>query len=238
MCDATSTGNGADARAEGPVVGVGYEGEVAIVSVMNPPVNALSHAVRAGLHEAVAEVEASTAHAAVLVCIGRTFIAGADIREFDQAPREPDLNTTINAIEACSKPWVAAIHGMALGGGLEVALGCHYRVAAAHAKLGLPEVHLGIIPGAGGTQRLPRLVGAEAAVKMVTGGKPVTAPEALELGLIHEVTEGDILDAAKGMARMVAGTQPPIVARTPAEPAPRSEERRVGTEGQTWGVPV
>ena len=220
MTDDATTAN----HAESPAVSVAYEGEIAIVSVNNPPVNALSHAVRAGLHDAVAEVEASTAHAAVLICVGRTFIAGADIREFDQAPREPDLNTTINAIEGCTKPWVAAIHGTALGGGLEVALGCHYRVAANSARLGLPEVHLGIIPGAGGTQRLPRLVGAAAAVKMVTGGNPVSAHEALEMGLIHEVTEGEILDAAKGMARMVAGTLPPIVSRTPAEAAPGNVE--------------
>lgn len=207
-----------------PAVSVSYEGEIAIVSILNPPVNALSHAVRAGLCDAVQEVEASSAHAAVLICIGRTFIAGADIREFDQAPKEPGLTETINAIESCSKPWIAAIHGTALGGGLEVALGCHYRVAKTAAKLGLPEVHLGIIPGAGGTQRLPRIVGAGEAVRMISTGQPVTAAKALEMGLVHEVTDGDLLDAAKGMARMVAGTLPPVVSRTPAEPAPEYDE--------------
>lgn len=222
MSDATPTGT--ETPAASPAVSVAYEGEIAIVSVNNPPVNALSHAVRAGLYDAVQEVEASTAHAAVLICVGRTFIAGADIREFDQAPQDPDLNTTINAIEACTKPWVAAIHGTALGGGLEVALGCHYRVATSTATLGLPEVHLGLIPGAGGTQRLPRLIGAADAVKMVTGGAPVPAAEAHEMGLIHDVTAGDILDAAKGMARTVAGTLPPLVSRTPAEPAPGNIE--------------
>ena len=213
-----------DPTPHSPAVSVAYEGEIAIVSVSNPPVNALSHAVRAGLCDAVEEVEASSAHAAVLICVGRTFIAGADIREFDQAPKEPGLTETINAIEQCTKPWVAAIHGTALGGGLEVALGCHYRVAKTSAKLGLPEVHLGIIPGAGGTQRLPRIIGAAEAVRMISTGKPVSATKAHEMGLVHEVTEGDLLDAAKGMARMVAGTLPPVVSRTPAEPAPGNLE--------------
>ncbi|MGB0852793.1 MAG: 3-hydroxyacyl-CoA dehydrogenase NAD-binding domain-containing protein [Pikeienuella sp.] len=209
---------------DNPAVAVVYEGEVAIVSISNPPVNAISHAVREGLCNAVEEIEASSAHAAVLICIGRTFIAGADIREFSHAPKDPSLHQTINAIENSTKPWVAALHGTALGGGLEVALGCHYRVAKTAAKMGLPEVHLGVIPGAGGTQRLPRVIGAAETVRMATTGTPISAEKALELGLVHQVTDGNLLDAAKGMARAVAGTLPPIVSRTPAAPAPSNEE--------------
>lgn len=201
-------------------VTVAIEGELAIVTVANPPVNALSQAVRQGLADAVNEVEGSDAAAAVLICDGRTFIAGADIREFDMGPLEPNLTEVIGAIEMCEKPWVAAIHGTALGGGLEVALGCHYRVALSSAKMGLPEVHLGILPGAGGTQRLPRIVGAEAAVKMITSGAPVSAGEARKMGLLAEVFEDDLAGAAKTFAKTVAGKTPPRMDRAPASPAP------------------
>src|SRR5690606_5824608 len=146
------------------VVSFTREGEIGVITVANPPVNALSQPVRAGLEAAVrtgladAEVQAM-----VLICDGATFIAGADIREFGKPLAEPSLVPVIDAMESASKPMVAAIHGTALGGGLEVALGCHYRVAVPSARVGLPEVNLGLLPGAGGTQRLPRLIGAEKA---------------------------------------------------------------------------
>ncbi|MFV0473877.1 MAG: 3-hydroxyacyl-CoA dehydrogenase NAD-binding domain-containing protein [Pikeienuella sp.] len=205
-------------------VSVAFEGDLAIVTVDNPPVNALRQAVRAGLAAAVAEVDKSDAVAAVLICAGRTFIAGADIREFDQAPTGPDLTSVIGEIEMCSKPWIAAIHGTALGGGLEVALGCHYRVAVPSAKMGLPEVHLGILPGAGGTQRLPRIVGAKAAVEMITAGAPIPAAKARAMGLVAEIIEGDLAEGARAFARSVAGETPPRIDRAPAKPAPSEAE--------------
>ncbi|WP_340109928.1 3-hydroxyacyl-CoA dehydrogenase NAD-binding domain-containing protein [Pikeienuella sp. HZG-20] len=205
-------------------VSVTIEGDLALVLVDNPPVNALAQAVRIGLAEAVKTVEASDARAAVLHCAGRTFIAGADIREFDMGPLEPHLTEVIAAIEMCSKPWIAAIHGTALGGGLEVALGCHYRVAAPSARMGLPEVTLGILPGAGGTQRLPRIVGAKTAVEMITSGKPVSATKAKAMGLIAEIIEGDLTEGAKTFARSVAGEAPPRIDRAPARPAPTDAE--------------
>ncbi|MGB0506506.1 MAG: 3-hydroxyacyl-CoA dehydrogenase NAD-binding domain-containing protein [Pikeienuella sp.] len=206
-----------------PAVSVTYEGDVAIVTVTNPPVNALSQAVRQGIHEAVAEVDASDAGAAVLICDGRTFIAGADIREFDKPPMDPDLNTMINAIEGATKTWVAAIHGTALGGGLEAALGCHIRVAAPTAKMGLPEVHLGILPGAGGTQRLPRVVGAAEAVSMITSGAPIGAAKAAEIGLVDEVAE-DFRAAAIAQAKAAIGSVPNMLPRTPAKNDPSELE--------------
>jgi 3-hydroxyacyl-CoA dehydrogenase len=172
------------------------EGAVAVITVDNPPVNALSQAVREGLVNCVdaAEKDASVS-AIVIACAGRTFIAGADIREFGKPPLEPFLPDVVNRIEACDKPVVAAIHGTALGGGFEVALGCHYRIAVSSAAVGLPEVNLGLLPGAGGTQRLPRLIGAEAAMDIMLSGKPVKAPAALAKGAIDRVAEGDDLRA-------------------------------------------
>ncbi|MGE0280581.1 MAG: 3-hydroxyacyl-CoA dehydrogenase NAD-binding domain-containing protein [Rhizobiaceae bacterium] len=173
-------------------------GDVAIVTVENPPVNALSQAVRQGLWDAVEAIDADDdVRAVVLICEGRTFIAGADISEFGKPPLEPHLPQVIARIEAAKKPWVAAIHGTALGGGLEVALGCRWRVAVVSAKLGLPEVTLGIIPGAGGTVRLPRLVPADAAVDMITSGKPVAASRAKTIGLVDAIIDGDLREGAK-----------------------------------------
>lgn len=210
-----------------PVVTVAYEGDaperVAIVTVDSPPVNALSQAVRQGILDAVAEVEASDAGAAVLICAGRTFIAGADIREFDKPPMAPDLNTMINTIESATKTWVAAIHGTSLGGGLETALGCHIRVAAPTAKMGLPEVHLGILPGAGGTQRLPRVVAAAEAVKLITTGAPIGAAKAAEIGLVDEVAE-DYRAAAIAKARAAIDAVPKMLPRTPAKNDPSEVE--------------
>ncbi|MCR6502244.1 3-hydroxyacyl-CoA dehydrogenase NAD-binding domain-containing protein [Shinella sp. CPCC 101442] len=177
------------------------ENAIAVVTVDNPPVNALSQALRQGLIEAVAELDADAAvKAVVLICAGRTFIAGADVNEFGKPPQPPHLPDVVATVEAAKKPWVAAIHGSALGGGLEVALGCAYRVAVASANLGLPEVKLGIIPGAGGTVRLPRLIGPAAAVDLVTGGSPVGAKKAQALGLINAVIDGDLRAGAIAFA--------------------------------------
>jgi 3-hydroxyacyl-CoA dehydrogenase len=174
-------------------VGVEINAGIAIVRVDNPPVNALSQAVRQGLKDAVTAVAADeTVSGAVLICTGRTFIAGADIREFGKAPMEPLLPDVITLLEASQKPWLAAIHGTALGGGLEITLGCHYRVLHPSAQVGLPEVSLGIIPGAGGTQRLPRLIGFQKAVDIITSGRRVTAREAVELGIGDAIADGDL----------------------------------------------
>lgn len=175
---------------------------VAIISIDNPPVNALSQAVREGLERSFEEAATDDAvDAIVLICTGRTFIAGADIREFGRPIVPPHLPDVIAQIEASDKPVVAAMHGTALGGGLEVALGCHYRVAVSSAALGLPEVNLGLLPGASGTQRLPRLVGVERALDMMLSGKPVKAPVALDCGLIDQVCDDDsLLDAATELA--------------------------------------
>ncbi|QRM30176.1 3-hydroxyacyl-CoA dehydrogenase NAD-binding domain-containing protein [Microvirga sp. VF16] len=179
---------------------------VALIEIDNPPVNATSQAVRAGLLAAIQEVDRnSQIEAVVIACAGRTFVAGADIREFGQTPREPHLPDVINAIEACSKPVVAAVHGTALGGGCEIALACHARVAVPDASFGMPEVKLGLVPGAGGTQRLPRLVGLEAALDLVTSGRTVKAAEALRLGLIDRLSSGDLRQDAMELARELVG---------------------------------
>ena len=152
------------------------EGEVAVVIVDNPPVNALKHEVRAGLVEALDQARQDDAvKAVVIACGGRTFFAGADITEFGKPPQPPGLHDVIAAIEAMPKPVVAALHGTALGGGFELALACHFRVAAPGARVGLPEVKLGLLPGAGGTQRLPRLIGPEKALKLIVTGDPIPA---------------------------------------------------------------
>src|SRR5688572_11599430 len=174
-------------------------GHVAVLTVNNPPVNALSRHVRQGLHEGLMQAGSDAAvRAVVITCAGRTFIAGADITEFGKPPTEPSLHSVLDLIENCPKPVVAAIHGTALGGGLEVTLACHYRVAVKAARFGLPEVKLGLLPGAGGTQRLPRVVGAQKALQMIVSGDPIGADEAFKVGLIDEIVEGDL--AAEGVA--------------------------------------
>ncbi len=187
---------------------VDYEtrGAVAVITVQNPPVNALSFGVPDGI---IAGVEASEADpeitAMVLIGAGRTFIAGADIRQFGK-PRPEGAKSLLDVIErfeAATKPVIVAIHGTALGGGLECAMGGHYRCAVPSAKLGQPEVKIGIIPGAGGTQRLPRLVGVEKGLEMCVVGEPVSAAEAKSLGLIDEVIDGDLLDGAVAFAERV-----------------------------------
>lgn len=193
----------------GSVVDLRRDGEVAVVSIDNPPVNALSHAVRSGLRAALEQARADAgASAVVIVCAGRTFVAGADITEFGKPPQPPHLRDVISLLEAMPKPVVAAIHGTALGGGLELALGCHYRVATPTARLGLPEIKLGIIPGAGGTQRLPRIIGMEKALPMILSGEPIDAKEAHVLGLVDEIVEGDLAAAAVTFARRVATRRP------------------------------
>jgi 3-hydroxyacyl-CoA dehydrogenase len=186
---------------------VRYErrGAVGVITVDNPPVNALSRAVRQGLLDSIAQgVGDADAKALVLIGAGRTFIAGADIREFGKPMEAPGLDDVIVALEKSPKPVVAAIHGTALGGGLETTLGCHYRVAVASAQVGLPEVKLGILPGAGGTQRLPRLVGAKVALDMITTGDFMRAGKAKELGIIDEIVDGDLLDGAVKFAEGIA----------------------------------
>ncbi len=185
--------------------------DVLVIISDNPPVNALGIAVRQGLSDGIAEALADDAIKAVVVrCEGRTFFAGADITEFGKPPQSPGLGEVVDLLEACDKPVVAAIHGTALGGGCEVALGCHYRVAVPSAKLGLPEVKLGLIPGAAGTQRLPRIVGAEAALPMVVIGNPIPAKKAESIGLVDKIVdEGNLADAAIAFAREQIGKDIP-----------------------------
>ncbi|MDJ0793344.1 MAG: 3-hydroxyacyl-CoA dehydrogenase NAD-binding domain-containing protein [Woeseiaceae bacterium] len=171
-------------------------GNIGVVTVDNPPVNALSHAVRQGLLDAFETAAGDASEALLLVCEGRTFIAGADISEFGQPPQEPFLPDLCDRMEASDKLFVAAIHGTALGGGFEVALSADYRCAVPSAKVGLPEVMLGLLPGAGGTQRTPRLAGVDAALQLMTSGKPIPAAMAKEAGLVDEIIEGDLVDGA------------------------------------------
>src|SRR5438128_1096340 len=166
-------------------------GRVAVLTVDNPPVNALSQHVRQGLRDSLQQAVADSAVSAVVIaCAGRTFIAGADITEFGKPPAPPSLHEVLDLIESSAKPVIAAIHGTALGGGLEVTLACHYRVGVKDARFGLPEVKLGILPGAGGTQRLPRVVGVEKGLQMMVSGDPIRADEALAVGLIDEIVAG------------------------------------------------
>jgi 3-hydroxyacyl-CoA dehydrogenase len=181
------------------------EDGVAVLTLNNPPVNALSHGVRLGLLKGVEKAqEDESASAIVIYCEGSTFIAGADITEFATGPKDPQLDEVLVALEDSGKPTVAVFHGTALGGGLETAMACHYRVAVASAKCGLPEVNLGLLPGGGGTQRLPRLVGVEKALEMVTSGQPISAAEAHQLGLVDDVFDGDLRAAAVTYAKIAA----------------------------------
>ena len=185
-------------------------GDVGIIWIDNPPVNAISVGVREALIDGVKNLLADPAlKAGVLACEGRTFMAGADITEFGKPPKAPGLHDAIDAIEASTKPIVAAIHGTAFGGGLETALACHYRVAVPKAQVGLPEVKLGILPGAGGTQRLPRLIGIEAALAIIVSGDPVPAPQAAKAGVIDKIIEGDLLEGAVAYAQELAAKRAP-----------------------------
>jgi 3-hydroxyacyl-CoA dehydrogenase len=184
-------------------------GDVLIVTSNNPPVNALSHAVREGLVKAIEEADSDDAvKAVVIICQGQTFFAGADITEFGKPMQLPMLPQVVDIIENCTKPVVAAIHGTAFGGGLEVALASHYRVAVPSAKLGVPEVKLGLLPGAGGTQRLPRVAGVAKALEMAATGNPIGAKEAFDIGLVDRLIEGDLEQHAVAYAEEVRDVRP------------------------------
>ena len=192
-------------------VDLGRRGRVAVLTVNNPPVNALSQHVRQGLRDGVQQaVTDAGVGAIVIVCAGRTFIAGADITEFGKPPTTPGLHEVLDLIENSPKPVVAAVHGTALGGGLEVTLACHYRVGVKDARFGLPEVKLGLLPGAGGTQRLPRVVGVEKGLSMMVSGDPIRADEALKAGLIDEIVDGDLAAAGVAFAEKVLDEKRPL----------------------------
>jgi 3-hydroxyacyl-CoA dehydrogenase len=195
-----------------PVTDLSKDGDIAVITLNSPPVNALSAPVRDGLAEGFKQAIAdSSVKAIVLVCEGKTFIAGADISEFGKAPKGASLFEVQNAMEDSPKPIIAAIHGTALGGGLEVALCAHYRVAEPSARCGLPEVNIGLLPGAGGTQRLPRIAGVEKALEMVTSGQHVPAKQCLEMGLVDEIVpEGQLKQGAVAFAKKVLAEKRPL----------------------------
>jgi len=220
------------------------EGDIAVITVDNPPVNALSRAVRSGLWNAIEEAERAGHAAIVLHCAGRTFFAGADITEFGKPPADPSLPKLLDRLEACAMPVVCAIHGTALGGGLETALASHYRIAAADAKLGFPEVNLGLLPGAGGTQRAPRLIGVLAALDLILSGTPVSAAQALKLGMIDRIAEDELLTAALAWAKelLASGMGPRRASEQPMQTGGVSaeffEQKRVETAGKKRGLPA
>src|SRR5689334_2941385 len=187
------------------------DGNVAIITIDNPPVNALRHGVRKGLLECFTQARDDAGVEAIVVTgAGRTFVAGADITEFGKPSQPPSLIEVIAALDEVKKPTIAAVHGTPLGGGLELTMGCHFRVAAPGTRLGLPEIKLGLIPGAGGTQRLPRLVGMEKAMPMILSGDPIPAKDALAAGLVDEIVEGDLVQGAVAFARKVLAEKRPL----------------------------
>jgi 3-hydroxyacyl-CoA dehydrogenase len=210
--------------------------DVLVVLVNNPPVNALSWHVRQGLQDGIADALADDAvKAIVLRCAGSTFVAGADITEFGKPLQGPDLNTVLNIIENATKPVIAAIHGTALGGGLETALVCHYRIAVPSAKLGVPEVKLGLLPGAGGTQRLPRLVGVEAAATMCSLGDPVSAAKAKAMGLVDVLAGEETLAAdAIAFAREMIANGPRPTRALPVDGDAGAIEHLKATNARKW----
>lgn len=185
------------------------EGNLGVIRVNNPPVNALSHGVRSGMAEALTTAAEDTSEAVVILCEGRTFIAGADITEFGKPPKPPFLPDLLAQLDNHPKLTVAAIHGTALGGGFETALSCNYRVALASAKVGLPEVKLGLLPGAGGTQRTPRLAGIATAIDLMTSGNPIPAEAALQKGLIDHVARDNLAEDAIAYAKQLVADQAP-----------------------------
>ncbi|GAB1260307.1 3-hydroxyacyl-CoA dehydrogenase NAD-binding domain-containing protein [Aurantivibrio plasticivorans] len=195
---------------------VSYEliGETGVITIDNPPVNALSHVVREGVKNAVIAAQSDSSKAVIILCSGRTFIAGADISEFGKPAIPPSLPQVLSVIENSEKPVIAALHGSALGGGFELALACHYRCATSPAKVGLPEVKLGLLPGAGGTQRVPRLAGVEAALDLITSGKPISTDKANKLGLVDRIITGNLREGALEYAQeVVLGDVEPRTAR-------------------------
>jgi 3-hydroxyacyl-CoA dehydrogenase len=210
-----------------PSVTVEYLERIALVTVGNPPVNTLSSAVRDELNYALDRLESrSNVGAAVLLCSGSTFFSGADISEFGGPPQEEAYRALFRRLEGQSMPVVAAMHGTVLGGGLEIALACHYRIAVRGTRFGLPEITLGVIPGAGGTQRMPRLIGVEKTLDLILGAKPVDAARALELGFIDEVVEVDLCTAAVDYARrlIAAGRGPRRTSDRSVDPASATAE--------------
>jgi 3-hydroxyacyl-CoA dehydrogenase len=208
-------------------VRVERDGELALVIAHHPPVNTITADVRAGLSEAIAAITPDQSiRAVVLLCEGSTFFSGADIGEFSGPPREVEYRVLFNAIEALRVPVIAAMHGTVMGGGLEIALACHYRIASAATRFALPEVTLGIIPGAGGTQRLPRLIGAEKALDFILSARPIAAPQAIQLGFLDEIVEGELRAAAIGYARRLleAGQGPRRTGDMTVDPATASDE--------------
>ena len=184
---------------------------IGVILVNNPPVNALAQVVRQGILNAVNTAQEDASEAIVLACEGRTFIAGADITEFGKPPKDPWLPEVLTAIENSSKPVIAAIHGTALGGGFEVTLACHYRCAVPSAKVGLPEVKLGLLPGAGGTQRVPRITGVQAALDMITSGNPISSVKANTMGLVDELlADEDVVGGAIQYAKGLVETGAPL----------------------------
>jgi len=184
------------------VVTLSVIGNIAVVKIENPPVNAMDKSVRAGLKKVFSELDNKPQIAAIVLgCAGNTFVAGADIKEFDSGIAEPGFHEIFRTIENYPHPVVAAVHGTALGAGTELALACHYRVVTPTGRFGLPELSLGIIPGAGGTQRLPRVIPLERALDMMLSGKPIAAAEAHELGLVDAVIAGDPIEGGLAYAR-------------------------------------
>jgi len=209
------------------IVSLSFEGDVAVILVDNPPVNTVNQAVRDGLRAAHAQLTArKDARAAVLLCAGTTFFSGADINEFSGPPKEVEYRDLFRAYENLAIPLVAGMFGTSMGGGLEIALACHYRVALAGARFGLPEVTLGIIPGAGGTQRMPRLIGADATLDLIISARPVDAARALELGFIDRVVEGDLRTATIAFARelIAAGKGPRRTCASAVDPETATPE--------------
>ena len=217
-------------------VRVTRDGEVAVIAVNNPPVNTITAAVRSGLNAALDAIrQFSGVRALVVRCEGRSFFTGADINEFSGPPKEAEYRELFARFEGQSIPVVAAMHGTVLGGGLEFSLACHYRVASPGTKFGLPEVTLGVIPGAGGTQRLPRLIGIEKALELIISAKPVAADQALAAGILDEVIEGDLDSGAVSYARrlLARNASPRRTAERKAEPVSASLLAKLRDQART-----
>lgn len=217
-------------------------GSIAVLTIDNPPVNALKTSVRARLYQLAEVLDADPDISAVILRgAGKLFVGGADIGEFDRPPETPTLPELILRVEGAAKPWIAAIHGHALGGGLEMALGCRYRVAAPGATMGLPEVNLGIIPGAGGTQRLPRLIGLEAAIPVVAERATMDSDRALHAGLVDSIIEGPLTEGAVAFAASLSQARLPGGTRSLADPGPAfwdATSARVAKAAKGQGAPL